>query len=57
MIYSTHCLPFKCGITEEVNSVYRTVPKRAPEEKKEYAVITDTLSTTADKCSQPESVT
>lgn len=56
-ICSTRCLPFKCGITEDVSSVYMTVPKRAPEEKKGYAVITDTLSTTPDKCSQPEPVT
>ncbi len=40
---SARCLPFKCGITEEVNSVYRTAPRGPSEEKEEYAVITDTL--------------
>ena len=54
---SARCLPFQCGITEEVISVHRTAPEGAPEEEKGYAVITDTLSRTPDKCSQSESVT
>lgn len=54
---SARCLPFKCGLTEEVNSAYSTAPRGPPKEKKGYAVITDILSRTPDKCSHSEFVT
>lgn len=56
-LQSAHCLPFKGGIREKVNSVHRTAPMGPPEENKGYAAITGTLSRTPDKCSQSESVT
>ena len=54
---SARCLPFKCGIREDVNSVYRTAPRGPLEEKKGSTVITDILARKPDKCSQSESVT
>lgn len=56
-LWSACSLLFKCGIREKVNSVHRTAPRGPPEEKKGYAVITDILFRTSDKCSQSESVT